>query len=201
MAVVVSVQRRDTLSQLGPNTKFVHISERAPLWLIKRILVLAPGVQVIEVAPLHENKIGDRHRQICAEQGVQLAVGYVRGAAVWKEGKKPHKSDYRSLRDVVTEQRRVLARQLGLAKLPEHLPLARLQTFEAIIKASRDGRLLNLQQQFPNQHRALTLRFGLEGNLYRTLQEVANQMGGVTRERVRQHEKKALRLLGIQEDV
>jgi DNA-directed RNA polymerase sigma subunit (sigma70/sigma32) len=45
-------------------------------------------------------------------------------------------------------------------------------------------------------------RFGLdlEGGVYRTLQTVGDMIGGVTRERARQLEERALGALGILED-
>ena len=44
------------------------------------------------------------------------------------------------------------------------------------------------------EHRVLTLRFGLEDGVSRTLEQVGQEFGG-TRERIRQIEAKALRKL------
>jgi RNA polymerase primary sigma factor len=53
-----------------------------------------------------------------------------------------------------------------------------------------------LDQLNPRMRRVLSLRFGLDGELPRTLEEVGAQLG-ITRERVRQLETRALRELRI----
>jgi len=53
-----------------------------------------------------------------------------------------------------------------------------------------------LEQLNPRMRRVLSLRFGLDGELPRTLEEVGSQLG-ITRERVRQLETRALRELRL----
>lgn len=93
--------------------------------------------------------------------------------------------------------RQEAARRLGLSALPTDFPLVRLDELEALLKAERDGLLTLLKEEYPNAHQALTLRFGITDGVYRSLQAVGDLMGGITRERVRQLEEKALVALGI----
>lgn len=101
------------------------------------------------------------------------------------------------------EQRQALAKELGLAALPANLPLARLDVLKELVAARRDGRLRALASSSQaNFGRAIELRFGLDGSVpstYRTLEEVGEEMGGITRERARQLEERALEILGISE--
>ena len=53
-----------------------------------------------------------------------------------------------------------------------------------------------LEQLNPRMHRVLSLRFGLDGSAPQTLEEVGSQLG-ITRERVRQLETRALRELRL----
>jgi hypothetical protein len=96
--------------------------------------------------------------------------------------------------------RRRLAEEMGLPALPATLPLARAETLKAVLKAKRDGRIAAIRAEHPRDHEALVLRFGLEEvGVYRTLLEVGQRMGGITRERARQLEERGLSLLGISE--
>jgi hypothetical protein len=101
------------------------------------------------------------------------------------------------------ELRKQCAERLRIPQLASKFPLARLDTFEKLLEAFRSGRLAQFALESPDDHRALVLRFGLEElalGAYRTLEEVGN-LTGVTRERVRQREERALKILGITEEV
>lgn len=111
------------------------------------------------------------------------------------------------LRPFLTDARlrEKLATQLGIPALPSGLPLSRLEVYDALLQARQDGRLDRLAKDHENAHCALALRFGLDkldAPAYLTLEAVGQLMGegGVTRERIRQLEERALELLGIQED-
>jgi len=84
-------------------------------------------------------------------------------------------------------------RELGIDELPAKLPLARLETYAAVLKAYRDGKLGALKDAV---RQTLLMRFGLENGTCATLQEVGNRLG-YTRERARQREEQGLALLGI----
>lgn len=101
------------------------------------------------------------------------------------------------------EQRRKLAEKLGIPKLATKFPLARLDVFEAILKAGKDGRLEKLRLEAQNDYQVIKLRFGLDDSTfgtYRTLDEVGKLMGDLSRERIRQLEERALAKLDISED-
>lgn len=104
------------------------------------------------------------------------------------------------LRD--SEKRQQLATDLGLAALPADFPLARIDVLRSLIAAIRDGRFDQLLPKHSNVREAIVLRFGLEDDrpIYRTLQQVGEEMGDITRERVRQLEERALEVLGIAEE-
>jgi len=93
------------------------------------------------------------------------------------------------------------AKRLGLPRIPEKLPLARFENFEALIKAQKDGSLEELKRIRPKFYEALMLRFGLndlKNPVYRTLKSVGDILGGISRERVRQLEEGAFRFLGLE---
>jgi Sigma-70, region 4 len=101
-----------------------------------------------------------------------------------------------------TEGRAKLVRDLGFEPC-EAFPLARVEVLKALLEAQRSGKLAALAQRDPRAHQALTLRFGFDGEpgkTYRVLTEVGEMMGGVTRERARQLEERALGTLNILED-
>jgi len=70
----------------------------------------------------------------------------------------------------------------------EHGNVARFRTFQERLKKT-----LNTLDE--RERKIITLRYGLEDDYLRTLDEVAREFG-LTRERVRQIEFKALRKLG-----
>lgn len=103
---------------------------------------------------------------------------------------------------LANEQQRLamLAKTIGVTELPEGLPLARLDIFEALVKAKNDGSLEELKKRRSKAHLVIVLRFGLEDGKYKTLQEVAGLLGGLTRERIRQLEEQGLAILNIPTD-
>jgi hypothetical protein len=100
------------------------------------------------------------------------------------------------------EHRQRVVRELGVPNLAASFPLARVEVFAQVLAAVRDGRLAGMRHEQSRAHEALSLRFGLDQPdtpTYRTLLEVGEMMGGITRERVRQLEDRALRLIGVEE--
>ncbi len=106
-----------------------------------------------------------------------------------------------SLREILAQaaNREEIAKQLGLQALPSNLPLSRLYVFEAVVQTSQRQAFQRLLKEYPRWYRVLTLRYGLEDGVYRTLEEIGEMMD-VTRERIRQVEEEAFDWLGIQED-
>ncbi len=94
-------------------------------------------------------------------------------------------------------RREEIARQLGLDRLPEGMPLSRFDTFEAVVKASREPSFQDFTARYPREQKIITLRYGLEDGVYRTLEDIGQRLGGLTRERIRQLEEIAFKALGI----
>jgi hypothetical protein len=98
-----------------------------------------------------------------------------------------------------------VAQRHGLSRMPTKLPLARLEVFEAVVEAKKDGRLDQLHVKDPRRYDVLMLRFGLHEDhpaICRTLEEVAEIMSGfASRQRARQLEEEALEELGIDENM
>lgn len=104
---------------------------------------------------------------------------------------------------VSIESRAKLLSELGLQVLAEDFPMARAETLRALLAAVRDGRFAAMQDRDARGAEATTLRFGLnelERGVYRRLADVGQLMGGISRERARQLEERALKSLGIEED-
>lgn len=102
---------------------------------------------------------------------------------------------------VATAEARVrVEAELGVQLAP-NFPLARLDVLRRLVMDKRSGRLAEVLKNRPNDLRAVALRFGLDegARVYRTLHVVGDMMGGVTRERARQLEERALAALGIEE--
>lgn len=97
------------------------------------------------------------------------------------------------------EMRMRLPGELGIDRLADNFPLIRIEVLRSVLAAQRNGSLRSLH---PRQYEALTRRFGLDvgASVYRTLEDVGQSMGGITRERVRQLEVLALAALGASED-
>jgi hypothetical protein len=92
---------------------------------------------------------------------------------------------------------------IGVANLADDFPLARIDVLKALLAAQRNGNLAALAKRDPRAHQVVTLRFGFDGRpgeTYRILDTVGQMIGGVTRERARQLEERALRALNILED-
>ncbi len=100
----------------------------------------------------------------------------------------------------IASLRQEAAKRLGLQELPEKLPLSRLETFEELVKRSRNGKLKWLKTYHERLYKIVVLRYGLSGGRYRTLEEIG-QSEYLTRERIRQLEEKALVLLGIEDEL
>lgn len=97
------------------------------------------------------------------------------------------------------EMRRRLLAEIGVERVDPRFPLARAYVLRDLLAAARSGALARLAEEHPRQHRAIVLRFGLNegGTVYRKLEDVGQMMDGITRERVRQLEEKALAVLRI----
>lgn len=99
---------------------------------------------------------------------------------------------------------RAALEEVGLQAFAPGFPFSRLAALRAVVAASRDGRLRALEKKDPRAHRALVLRFGLDSSppctVYRTLAMVGDMIGGVSRERARQLEERALAALEIEVD-
>lgn len=89
------------------------------------------------------------------------------------------------------------AAKLGIEKLPDGLPLARLEFFETILKLSGIGGLEELRNKSSKAYDVLISRFGIFDGKYKTLESVGELLGGITRERVRQLEEYAFGILGL----
>ncbi len=101
------------------------------------------------------------------------------------------------------EHRATFVAELGLTTLAAEFPMARAETLRMILATVRDGRIDALRLEDPRGVEAITLRFGLdelERGVYRKLVDVGTMMGGISRERVRQLEERALATIGIVED-
>lgn len=96
--------------------------------------------------------------------------------------------------------RHEIAKRLGLEQLPEGLPLSRLDVLEEVIKASREPRFQSFANRYPREHEIIVLRYGLTDGKYRTLEEIGQHFGGLTRERIRQLEERAFAELGIKDE-
>lgn len=98
----------------------------------------------------------------------------------------------------VEARQRVLAR-LGVASLPERMPLERVLVLEALLSAQKTGALAELRSLDERLHEIVTLRYGLAGGWrYKILSEIGAQFG-VSRERIRQLEEQAFAFLGIED--
>lgn len=100
------------------------------------------------------------------------------------------------------ELRQRLCEQLGLTRLPDQLPIWRIQVFRGLLQARKDGRLQRLMAEHNRPYRAITLRFGIEEEeptQYRRLEQIGKVLD-LTRERVRQLEAAALEALGIEDE-
>lgn len=100
------------------------------------------------------------------------------------------------------ELRQRLCEQLGLTRLPEKLPLWRIQVFRELVQARKNGDLQRLMVSHDHHYRVVTHRFGLEKEdptLYRTLEEVGEILD-LSRQRIFQLEEAALKLLGIEDE-
>jgi hypothetical protein len=88
---------------------------------------------------------------------------------------------------------------LRIVRIPIGMPLTPhyIERLKRVLAAQLDGRLARLEREWPSRCRALILRFGLEDGKYRSLEEVGRNMGNITREGVRQMEKKAFDNLGV----
>lgn len=90
-----------------------------------------------------------------------------------------------------------LAREIGIAKLPENLPPSKWEIFKNLMQAKRTGVLNALSSR---RKEAVILRYGLENFQYRTFREVAPIMG-VSWQAVWLYENEALDILSnIQKD-
>lgn len=101
------------------------------------------------------------------------------------------------------EERRRVAREIGVPRLPASLPLARIGVYRAVLGAFFADGLARLSSKHQRAYEAIVLRFvlqSLDDPTYRTLSEVGDLMGGITRERVRQLEEIALKILGIEDE-
>lgn len=97
--------------------------------------------------------------------------------------------------------RDAMALRLGLERLPEGLPLSRLETFGAVVTASRQPMFQDLVTQHPSEHKVIVYRYGLADGVYRTLQEVGDQyFEGKSREWIRQLEERAFARLSIEDE-
>lgn len=100
------------------------------------------------------------------------------------------------------ERRMQLEKELGVT-LPSNFPLSRVEVFRRLLEDMRSGRLRKVLLAYPKDLLVLTKRFGLDGlptPAYRTLVAIGEVLGGITRERVRQLEERALALLEIVEE-
>lgn len=119
---------------------------------------------------------------------------------IWRTRKARREERARQAEEAL---RASLTEKLGLPPLAERFPMTRFATLKKLIRAREQGKLEWLKRKHPRAWLAVTLRFGLDDKqtgVYRTLQEVADAMGGIsTRERARQLEDRGLELLGIVE--
>lgn len=94
------------------------------------------------------------------------------------------------------EAKKQCAKRLGIEKVPDKVFLSQLSVYEMVYIAWRNGELEHLKKKRPRLYQAFSCRFGLDSGIYLTLQEAGEKLG-VTREAVRQSEKRLLRLAGI----
>lgn len=100
------------------------------------------------------------------------------------------------------ELRQRLCAEIGIPRLPEKLPIARVPVFRELLQARKDGRLNRLMIEHNRLYRIITLRFGIEQEeptQYRR-HETIGETFAVSRQRVFQLEADALRLLGIEDE-
>lgn len=91
-------------------------------------------------------------------------------------------------------------------KIPAKIPPGKMEVLRGILACFEDGRIDKLAKAKPRMHMILLYRFGLErwqdlriADNCRDLNDIGLMLGGITRERVRQLEAKALAFLGIAE--
>src|ERR1700682_4824358 len=112
--VVLDTSRRN-FEAIDSTTTFVHLSGHPFLWIIERVLRLAPKLRTIRVTPAMEPKLQDSHRALWRERGGETLVGR-HNAAEW-EG-TPRSAFYGSqskfFRDLQGEQKALFEELLAL---------------------------------------------------------------------------------------
>lgn len=101
-----------------------------------------------------------------------------------------------------SEYRKKLLDDLGLTELPHSVPMSKLECYRAISLAIMSGELERIAALKPKVkiYEVMCLRYGLGmgSTSFQTLEQVAEKVG-VTRERVRQIELVALKMLGLED--
>ncbi len=98
------------------------------------------------------------------------------------------------------ERRKKIQDKLGIPSLADDYPLDCIPTLQKLLKAQASGKLQQVKENHLGAWRSVVLRFGLDNPrraTYRTYQEVAVKLGGLSRQRAQQLEQRGLKLLGI----
>lgn len=102
-------RRSVRFGKLDESTRYVHIGGRMHLWAFERVLENAPNVCAIQITPKSARRLGQRHRELCREKGVQIITGYAKkNSKGWnKKGDKRaiYKKERRFLLNLNGEQK------------------------------------------------------------------------------------------------
>jgi len=106
--------QKKTFDLISERTTTVHIDGHPYLWAIQRILEKAPNLKRIQTIPAMLRQVGEHHRRLCQERGVELVSGYHRPDLKWEEGRivSPHYRAQKRFFQALSEEQKQLLSEL-----------------------------------------------------------------------------------------
>ncbi|MFH0969141.1 MAG: sigma factor-like helix-turn-helix DNA-binding protein [Patescibacteria group bacterium] len=103
---------------LNENTVLVHIDGYPFLWIIEKIIELAPNVEIIQVIPTMRRKFLQSHLELCEKHhNVKIIVGHWKPECAWKdnENRSPfYKAQALFFMNLSDEQKRLFDELIAL---------------------------------------------------------------------------------------
>lgn len=115
VSITLNVGREHLKEQIDKKinslVEYVHINGFPLLWVIKRIIALAPKLKVIRFTQKMSDKLGESHIKLLTDNGIRLETGYARPSMVWKDGEirdKNYHVNRQFFLNLTTEQKKLL---------------------------------------------------------------------------------------------